>query len=304
MDPVDEAPRDAPPQARLGLLIGIVVLAILATLAVDAFRPDKVPTSMPCVLGDKSKSGELRCTFDDEFSGSKLDTSKWLVQKTADSGYHSGSECFVDSPDNVSVSGGHLSLTVLNVGTPFTCSDTAAGYPTLYTSGSVTTWKRFSQTYGRFEIRAKFPAAKVAGLQSALWLYPQKLNYGAWPNSGEIDIAEAYSRYPDRAIPYLHYTQTSPDATVTNNRCKVKDVSEFHIYAAVWTRKSITITYDGKTCLVHTWNPAPPLTSPAPFDQPFLVALTQALGITDNTFNPQKTPLPATTQVDYVRVWS
>jgi hypothetical protein len=40
-----------------------------------------------------------------------------------------------------------------------------------------------------------------------------------------------------------------------------------------------------------------------PFDQPFMVVLTQALGITTNEFDPATTPLPATTQVDYVRVW-
>ena len=40
-----------------------------------------------------------------------------------------------------------------------------------------------------------------------------------------------------------------------------------------------------------------------PFDQPFFVALTQALGVDTNVFNPATTPLPATTQVDYVRVW-
>ena len=42
---------------------------------------------------------------------------------------------------------------------------------------------------------------------------------------------------------------------------------------------------------------------PAPFDQPFIVALTQALGVGANAVTAA-TPLPATTQIDYVRVWS
>jgi hypothetical protein len=33
------------------------------------------------------------------------------------------------------------------------------------------------------------------------------------------------------------------------------------------------------------------------------IALTQELGIGGNAFNPASTPLPATTEVDYVRVW-
>jgi hypothetical protein len=45
------------------------------------------------------------------------------------------------------------------------------------------------------------------------------------------------------------------------------------------------------------------LVKPQPFDQPFFVALTQALGQNGNAFDPNTTPLPATTQVDHVRVW-
>lgn len=168
----------------------------------------------------------------------------------------------------------------------------------------VSTYGMFSQAYGRFEIRAKFPAAKVAGLQSALWLYPQNLTYGPWPGSGEIDIAETYSKYPDRAIPYIHYNEPIYDPTVTNNYCMISNLGSFHKYVAEWTPTAITIKYDGAICMVHKINPVAPLSGSAPFDQPFFVALTQALGVGDNAFDPATTPLPATTQVDYVHVWS
>lgn len=248
--------------------------------------------------------GLWRCTFADDFNGGTLDASKWIVPLTSTSGYRSGDECYVDNAENVSVSGGHLNLTARREVAPFTCVSPFGNYTTQNTSGTVSTWGKFSQAYGRFEIRARFPDAKVAGLQSALSLYPQDLKYGAWPASGEIDIAETYSEYPDRVIPYLHYVQPAYDPTVTNTDCLIKDVSAFHTYAAVWSPTSITITYDGATCLVHKWNPAAPLKSPAPFDQPFIVFLTQALGIGDNAFDPATTPLPATTQIDYVHVWS
>lgn len=297
------------------LAVATVAVALLAAFALylrDSPRTDPLPQPAAAAAGNECDlsvvprygRGFRYCTFSDEFSGGRLDTSKWLTQQTSNSGYHSGAECFVDADKNVSVSEGMLNLTVQQEAAPFVCASPGGGYPTQYTSGSVSTWWRFSQTYGRFEIRARFPASQSAGLQSALWLYPQELKYGPWPHSGEIDIAETYSKYPDRAIPYLHYTQTGPDPTATNNDCLIDDVSEFHTYAAEWTPTSITITYDGATCLVHSWNPAAPLTKPAPFDQPFIVVLTQALGIGDNTFSPASTPLPATTQVDYVRVWS
>jgi beta-glucanase (GH16 family) len=180
---------------------------------------------------------------------------------------------------------------------------------TRYTSGTVSTWGRFSQAYGRFEARMKVPAATVKGLHEAFWLWPDyPAKYGSM--SGEIDIAEIYSRLNDRAIPFIHYTSLSPDPDITNNHCMIDRVGDFHTYAAEWTPHEIKILYDGKICLVDVWRSLP-LIKPAPFDRPFIVALTQALGqagnaldpATNNAFVPGTTPLPATTEVDYVRVW-
>jgi len=252
----------------------------------------------------KPGGGTWKCTFADDFGGSSLDQTKWTPQQTAVSGLHSGPECLVDHPDNVSVGSGVLRLTARKQPAPFTCNSPHGAYTTEYTSGGVTTYGKFSQAFGRFEFRAKFPGATVAGLQSALWLYPEQQKYGRWPTSGEIDVAEAYSLYPDRTIPYIHYTQADTnDKSVTNWYCKL-DPSQFHTYVAEWTSTSIKITNDGTTCVDHTIAPAAPLAAPAPFDQPFNVLMTQVLGVNTNAFDPASTPLPATMEVDWVRVWS
>ena len=47
-----------------------------------------------------------------------------------------------------------------------------------------------------------------------------------------------------------------------------------------------------------------PSTGSEPFDQPFFIALTQALGVGTNHFTPGTTELPATTQIDWVRAWA
>jgi beta-glucanase (GH16 family) len=166
----------------------------------------------------------------------------------------------------------------------------------------VNTLGRFSQAYGRFEVRAKFPTTAVAGLQSSLWMWPISNKYGSWPTNGEIDMAEEYSQYSDRAIPYVHYTSAINDTHVTNTYCTIS-IGAFHTYVVVWTTSTITVLFDGQTCISDTWQPAAPLVKPQPFDQPFMVALTQALGVGGNAVT-DSTPLPATTQVDYVRVWS
>jgi beta-glucanase (GH16 family) len=281
------------------MVAGVVLVCIPAPDANAAL------SSLPC--GGKRPlrpgGGLYKCTFDDEFSNTTVDGTKWLTVTTAATGFHSGAECFVSSSNNLAESDGVLSLTVRKEAAPFTCKTPTGSYTTQYTSGSVTTLGRFAQAYGRFEIRAKFPAATVAGLQSSLWLLSTTAKYGPWPTSGEIDVAEQYSRYPDRAIPYVHYTPAGGvDPYATNNFCLITP-DQFHVYVLQWTTSAISITFDGRTCVYDSWNPAAPLVKPAPFDQPFMIALTQALG-TDGNVVSDSTQLPATTQIDYVRVWS
>ncbi len=254
-----------------------------------------------------SDTAYWRCTFSDDFNGTTLDSSKWVPQRTDYSGYTSGpTACFVDSPNNISVSDGTLKLTARKEDAPFTCADgTPASFRTQYTSGMVSTYGRFSQAYGRFEVRAKISSASVPGLHTAFWLWPDDTSkYGGWPQSGEIDFAELYSEYSDRAIPYIHYNPATPDPNVSAYNCVIGNPADFHTYAVEWTTTQIKVIYDGRTCLVDNWNPAAPLSKPAPFDQPFMLALTQALGVASNQFDPATTPLPATTTVDYVRVWT
>lgn len=264
----------------------------------SASDQDQEPTAGGCGAPiAKSTGGDWECTFSDDFDGTSLDLHKWIPQQTDTSGYLNGpAACFVGGPENVSVSDGTLKLTARQESAPIDCG---AGFTAQYTSGMVSTAQgRFSQTYGRFEIRAKVPPAQVKGLQSSFWLWPaDSAKYGSYPASGEIDVAEMFSSHPDRAIPYVHYEADDTDPSVTNTQCTISNLAEFHTYTLEWTQSSIKIDYDGKTCLEHE------LESPQPFDQPFFIALTQALGVGTNEFDPETTPLPATTEVDYVRAW-
>jgi beta-glucanase (GH16 family) len=255
-----------------------------------------------------SQGTQLACTFDDEFNGTSLDTSKWVVQQTANSGFTNAPgptmACFVDSPNNVSVSGGFLNLTVRKEAAPFNCPVGSQSFSTSYTSGMVTTYGLFSQAYGTFEVRAKLPASAIQGLQETFWLWPvNSSQYGtAWPASGEIDIAEFYSQYPNLDIPYIHYNAAAPDSNVTASNCTITP-GTFNTYGLEWSPGSLVVTYNGQICLIDHPNPAAPLTGAEPFDKPFMILLTQTLGIGGNVFEPDTTPLPATTQVDWVRVW-
>ena len=242
--------------------------------------------------------GAWTCTFDDEFNGSTLDTNSWVPQVTAGSGYLNGATaCYVDNPDTISVSGGYLNLSVRQV-SPFTCPDGSDSFTTSYEAGMVSTYGLFDQTYGAYEVNAKLPPSVVAGLQETLWLYPQTLSYGAWPASGEIDFAEFYSDFPGLDVPYVHYSASSTDLNATSYDCLMNQ-NAFNTYGVDWTPTSITVLYNGTPCLVDY-----PTTGSEPFDQPFFIALTQALGTGTDAFVPNVTQLPATTQVDWVRAWA
>jgi beta-glucanase (GH16 family) len=312
---------------RLTFVAAVSLLAVLAgglpQTAIASHRtPGPPPPSVPppgqstCggqVLPPKSDGSQWSCSFDDEFDSTTGDASSlnrfwWTPQVTATSGFTTGwpyVACYVDSPNNISVADGSLHLTVRQEPAPVNCG----WFATQYTSGMVSTKYSFSQTYGRFEVRAKLPPVTVAGLQETLWLWPvNDTMYGSWPGSGEVDFSEFYSQYSSLDIPYIHYNYDSStvnkqtNTNVITNYCPIP-LSQYNDYAVTWSPGSFQITINGSTCLTDNYVPNNGLTSPQPFDQPLFISLTQALGVGTNAFNPSTTPLPATTSIDYVRVW-
>jgi beta-glucanase (GH16 family) len=251
----------------------------------------------------KPGGGTWRCTFVDNFSGSRLNTAKWAPMTTALTGVKSH-ECRVGRSTNVSVGRGTLRLTVRQELREFWCATPGGGYLTQFTGGNIASKDRFSQTYGRFEIRASFPAATIPGLHSALWLWPDKQSYGGNWRSGEIDIAEYRTFHPGYVVPAIHYVSDQPDPNATTWNCAVYRPDLMHVYVLEWTSQTLTIKYDGRTCLVDNWQPSAPMHKPAPFNRPFFMILTQSLGMGGNLFAEGATPLPATTRVDWVKVWS
>ncbi len=246
----------------------------------------------------KERDTRWSCTFHDDFDGGALDRSRWrTVTQFASANFVGAGACYLDDPSVVSVADGALHLTVRALPAPMVCP---AGSPVIFSSnaaGMVSTSGLFSQQYGRFEARYRSAAAAGPGLQEAFWLWPDS-RYGAdhpWPASGEIDIAETYSVRSDLAIPFLHYADgVSSPGVNTAWDCTARR-GEWHTYTLEWAPSRIEIRVDGRSCLVNT------SADPA-FDKRYLVNLTAALGITDNTYLGAF-PLPAAMDVDYVRVW-
>ncbi|TCJ21840.1 glycoside hydrolase family 16 protein [Nocardioides jejuensis] len=256
------------------------------------------PTDACGAVLAKPSGGSWSCSFVDDFDGTSLDTTKWVAQNSALSSFTVGATCFV-AGEGYDVSGGALKLTVTKKD-PFACNTPWGARTASYTGGAVSTYGKFSQAYGRFEARIAFPGHTDAGLHGGFWMNPQNKVYGAWPASGEIDVAEWFSGVADHVFPTLHYTgSTSAD---TGWNCVVGDVSTYHTYAVEWSRSKMDFLFDGQLCFSRSWAPTD-VQAPAPFDQPFTASLLAAAG--QGTNSPTDTmPAQATTLVDYVKVWS
>lgn len=291
------------PASAVGASTGCNVLTGLLGACSMSATPTAATSTSPTCAGPtlyKANGTPWRCTFDAEFNGARLNRAKWAVQRTSTWGFHSGNECIVDSPQNVSVSHGHLNLTVRDVGHEFTCLSPTGSYRTRYTGATVFS-RAFGQHYGRFEFRAEFPESHgIAGLQSSLWLYPRQMSAGTVISGAtEVDVAEAYSRDANVVVPVVHGISVS--AALPWSYCTVPDWgAAFHTYAAEWAPGAVTFSVDGQTCLRI---PEPPSVPGLGASQPFLIALSQTLGVRKNT-NTSASPLPGTTKIDYVRAWS
>ncbi|HWM03501.1 MAG TPA: glycoside hydrolase family 16 protein [Actinophytocola sp.] len=264
-------------------------------------RPVPAASNLTDACGRRPLKGDgslWSCTLAENFSGTELDRSVWMPQTIFRSGSASAWACYIDDPSVLSVHGGALHLTVRELAEPQPCAG-RQNEPTPYVAGSVSTYRLFSQRYGRFEARISNTATTAPGLQEAFWLWPDdRYNTAIWPAAGEIDIAETYSNHPELAIPFLHYTENDnggPQPGLNTAWDCAAERGEYNTYTLEWTATRLKILVNGKTCLVNTSG------DPA-FKKPYIVALTQMLGVGRNTYDG-RAPLPATMTIDYVKVW-
>jgi beta-glucanase (GH16 family) len=280
-------------------LVCALVLAVAIATSATPVHALAGAASWPDTCGPqrlKSDGTPWKCTFSDDFSGNTLDRSKWLPQTSYKAGALFAYACYVDDPSTVNVANGSLNLAVRRSPSPVNCGFLSV---TGYVAGMVTTYHLFSQQYGRFEARIRNTATSYPGLHEAFWLWPDDrvASTAVWPYAGEIDISETYSPHPDLSIPFLHYSADTQGATPGLNTawdCTAYR-GQWNTYAVEWSPTRVEIFVNGKSCLVNTSG------DPA-FQKPYIVALTEGLGSLGNDYDG-RAPLPATMNVDYVRVW-
>jgi beta-glucanase (GH16 family) len=158
-----------------------------------------------------------RLTFHDEFDGGKLDAAKW-TDRYWHGRTHSNNEQQYYAPDGYEVKDGRLRLKAEK--------RAMGGMP--YTSGMIASHDKFSQQYGWFEIRAKFPKGK--GFWPAFWLLPATKE---WPP--EIDILEILGHEINKVYFTTHFNNEQGKHEGHGGSWTGPDFSkDFHTFAVEW----------------------------------------------------------------------
>lgn len=174
-----------------------------------------------------------------------------------------------------------------------------------YTSSSVTTKGLHAWQYGRFEVRARFPAEK--GLWPAIWFLGEE---GSWPGRGEIDLLEYYDH---SILANFAWAENGPrEARWQARKIALPMLSddpnwdqEFHVWTMDWDEDSISLYLDGRLMnrialdTVHNHAGAAVAN---PFRQPHYLLLNLALG-GQHGGSVRDTQFPARYEIDYVRVY-
>jgi beta-glucanase (GH16 family) len=242
-----------------------------ATATQEQFSPTE--TSPPATVEVEAEVCDWSITFEDDFEGDTLDTSKW------DTGYKAGdheAQYYVDDAFDL-VDG----LLVIR-------AEEKQIKDREYASGILTTQGIFDQRYGRFEVRAKAPAGK--GLWPAFWLLPSKENY-PW----EIDVFEVLGHKPNSVYMSHHWPDEDGDHVFETRSYKGPDLTQdFHTFEIIWSPDQIIWLVDGVERSRQNEN--------IPDDSMFLL-LNLAVGGKWPGYPDSSTPFPSHLEVDFVRVY-
>jgi beta-glucanase (GH16 family) len=228
-----------------------------------------------------------KLTWSSDFGGADA-RSKWLYY-SGGSGFGLKQLQWYDATNATFKRSGQLVITADKDSNGQTCWYGACQY----SSARLETKNTFSQTYGEFEARIKFPAGR--GLWPAFWIEGSNVYQVGWPACGEVDIVEPNSKNPYLVSGYAHAPHLRHRGFLTVTK---PITAGFHTYGVVWNPHGITWYFDG-----HRFSHLKSY-SGWPFSKPFFIILNLAVGGGYPGNPTAATPFPAKLTVDWVRVYS
>lgn len=252
--------------------------------------------------------------WNDEFSGTSLDTTKWDYQTGNGSAYGvagwGNSEAQIYTKNNTTVADGKLTITGKKEANGSYTSARLRTVKEEITDGKAAVGEPLKiGTYGKVESKIKMPAGN--GIWPAFWMLPHDSEYGTWAASGEIDIMEARGRLPGEVCGTIHYGNVWPNNSSSGKTYNFKDgdsIDQYHVYTLEWDPTEMRWYVDGELySSLSNWYSVQSESGnypyPAPFDEEFYVLLNLALG---GTFDSGTTEIAVDENgvdmdVDYVR---
>ena len=233
-----------------------------------------------CDADEKADRAGWKLTFHDEFDGNALDLQKWNPNDPW--GHERNQELQAYVKDAFVVKDGVLRVEAQRR------EGVYSGKQRSFTSGMMTTYGKFSQRYGRFEIRCRVPKGK--GMWPAFWLLPEPLG---WPP--EIDVLEILGHEPSKLYMTHHFRDEQKKRGSHGGSWSGPDFSaEFHEFAIEWSPQAIAWFVDGVERFRSEKN--------IPRGKMYLL-VNLAVGGDWPGAPDEKTQLPAAFTVDYVRVY-
>ena len=227
-------------------------------------------------MGQTAPLNGWQQTFSDEFERTTLDTARWNVANYA---APNNGEAQYYSPANISILSGGLRITSerRNIG------------GRVYASGNITTQGKFSQAYGRFEMRAKLPGTQ--GIWPAFWMLR---NSGGWPP--EIDIMELLGHQPSTMYFTNHWgVYPTTHTWDTKSFTGPNFTSDYHTFAVEWAPNRLELYVDGVKRATNTSNVP---------TEPFYMILNTAVGGQWPGYPDASTVFPQYFDAKYVRAYS
>jgi beta-glucanase (GH16 family) len=272
-------------RSKIRLLAGLVLLLIYScsTRVLPLYSNQKSD-------GKPAAKEKWQLVFADDFtSNGDFDTSKWSYALRSTPAW---TKYLTSSPRYVRQQSGKLILRMDNQQIP--------GDDVPYHSAGIQTKGKFSFTYGKVEVRARFKEGR--GAWPAIWMMPEDPTaYWGWPHSGEIDIME-HVNLESQVHQTIHSgSNTSADGGSAATSSGTYKAGKFNTYSIVWDEAKIEF-YVNKQLRYTYHKEADGGSAQWPFNQPFYLILNQSGGagwpgaITD-------TDLPFEMEVDYVKVY-
>lgn len=188
---------------------------------------------------------------------------------------------------NATVQNGELVITARN--------ETVGAYN--YTSARMKTQGRKSWKYGKMEARIAMPGFQ--GVWPAFWLLGDNVGTAGWPACGEIDIME-HINAENKSYGTVHWKDNNNQHAMYGGNTAV-NVTDYHVYSIEWTPTAIKWFVDGVQ--YHEANIANGINGTEELHNNFFIILNMAIGGNWPGFTVNNASLPATMNVDYVRVY-